>query len=163
RDDAERALRAGCRGPVKRTVLTVVYAAMRALLTVREDTRFCRSQLIGDSRALLLRLGEHAVAADRLDRAEDVFDLTVDEVLGAFEGTLPGADLRALAAARAAERGRFNALAPLPVRLRTAADLPLATALAGISRTAAEADPPDLPGEVLRGLASSPGTVRGRA
>jgi pyruvate,water dikinase len=163
RGDAERALRAGCHSTVKRTALTVVYAAMRALLKVREDTRFCRSQLIGDSRALLLRLGEHAVAAGRLDRAEDVLDLTVEEVLGAFEGTLPGADLRTLAAARAAERDRFSALEPLPVRLRTAADLPLATALAGVQRTPAGADSPDLSGEVLHGLASSPGTVRGRA
>lgn len=163
RRDAEQALRASCRNPAKRAILGAGYAAMRALLKVREDTRFCRSQLFGDSRALLLRLGEHAAAAGRLDRAEDVFDLTVDEVLGAFDGTLPGADLRALAAVRATERNNFSALAPLPPRLRTDAALPLAAALTGIARQTAEAAPPRETGTVLRGLASSPGTVTGRA
>ncbi|MFR0355207.1 PEP/pyruvate-binding domain-containing protein [Streptomyces sediminimaris] len=165
RDDAVRTLRAHCRNPVKRAVLAAGYAAMRALLKVREDTRFCRSQLFGDSRALLLRLGEHAAAAGCLERAEDVLDLTVEEVLGAIDGTLPGADLRALVAVRAAERARCGALAPLPARLRTPADLPLPAALAQVPRTAeaARAAPPGVAGDALRGLASSPGTVRGRA
>jgi pyruvate,water dikinase len=169
REEAERTLRANCRNPFKRTLLALGYAAMRALLKVREDTRFCRSQLFGDSRALLLRLGEHAVEAGLVDRAEDVFDLTVDEALGTFDGTLPGADLRALAAVRAAERERCETLAPLPARLRTALDLPLSTALAAIPRTSVEAASSakmttlDAADEVLRGLASSPGIVRGRA
>jgi pyruvate,water dikinase len=163
--DGRRELRRHCRNPVKRGVLRVLFAILRALLRAREDTRFCRSQLLGDIRALLLQQGAHLVDAGRLDRPRDVLDLTVDEVLGAFDGSVPGADLRALAAVRARERaGWIAADRALPARLETDPDLPLTLALP----TAVSAGPNsagDAASEsgVLVGLASSAGTVRGRA
>lgn len=163
---ARRELRRQCRNPVQRAVLRGLFAAMRTLLRVREDTRFCRSQLFGDLRALLLRQGEHLVAAGHLDRPSDVLDLTVDEVLGAYDGTVPGADLRALAAVRAAERARWTAAdLALPARLETDPNRPLTLALAAVpvpgqqSPTGQSVAGPGL----LVGLASSAGTVRGRA
>jgi pyruvate,water dikinase len=172
RAQAQAQLRADCRNPLKRAALTAGFAAMRSLLKVREDTRFCRTQLFGDTRALLLRLGAELAAAGRLDEPRDVLDLTADEVLGAFDGTLAGADLRGLAAVRAAERDRWTRLPALPARLETDPGVPLAAALAahragppgGATQPAA---PPPAGGSadaaVLRGLASSAGTVRGRA
>ncbi|MEO6504329.1 MAG: PEP/pyruvate-binding domain-containing protein [Jatrophihabitantaceae bacterium] len=165
RRQAGRELRRHCRNPVRRAVLTGLFTAMRTLLRVREDTRFCRSQLFGDLRALLLRQGAHLVASGRLDQPRDVLDLTVSEVLGAFDGTAAGADLRGLAAVRAAERaGWIAAERTMPARLATDPDLPLTLALAAAARerpasTAAAATRSD----VLVGLASSAGTVRGRA
>jgi pyruvate,water dikinase len=167
RYQAERELRARCRGPLRRACLRVLFGVMRWLMRVREDTRFCRSQLVGDMRALLLRLGTELAAAQRLDRPRDVLDLTVQEVLGAFEGTLPGAELRGLAAVRAAERERWAAGPARPARIDTDPRLPLATALA---RRAAQQAPQQTPqhgdhrgGTLLTGLASSSGVVRGRA
>ena len=172
---ARRELRRHCRNPLKRAVLRGLFTTMRTLLRVREDTRFCRSQLFGDLRAMLLRQGAHLVDAGRLDRPRDVLDLTVDEVLGAFDGTVPGADLRALAAVRAGERARWiEADRTLPARLETDPDRPLTLALsAAVSgrpgRTGAGATGPAVAGQqaagpgVLVGLASSAGTVRGRA
>jgi rifampicin phosphotransferase len=155
-------LRRHCRNPVKRAVLRGLFSALRTLLRVREDTRFCRSQLFGDLRALLLKQGAHLVAAGRLDRPRDVLDLTVDEVLGAFDGTVPGADLRALAAVRAEERARWIAAdRGYPPRLETDPDRPLTHAL--IDVLPAEAKPAEAVDGVLTGLASSAGTVRGRA
>ncbi len=165
RKQARRELRRHCRNPVRRAVLVGLFTAMRTLLRVREDTRFCRSQLFGDLRALLLRQGAHLVAAGLLDEPRDVLDLTADEVLGAFDGTVPGADLRGLAAVRAAERARWTAAArSLPPRLATDPDQPLTRALATAEpgRQAATGTPSDQPG-VLTGLASSAGVVRGRA
>ncbi|WP_291414262.1 PEP/pyruvate-binding domain-containing protein [Actinophytocola sp.] len=162
---ARRELRRHCRNPVKRAVLHVAFTAMRTLLRVREDTRFCRSQLFGDLRALLLRLGSHLVAARRLDQPKDVLDLTVDEVLGAFDGTMAGADLRALAAVRAAERARWiEADHTFPPRLATDPDRPvtLALATAVADRRGSRGEATDSSG-VLVGLASCAGTVRGRA
>jgi pyruvate,water dikinase len=160
RAEAWQELRSRCRNPVQRAVLRLLFDAMRVFLRNREDTRFCRSQLIGDLRALLLRQGEHLVAAGRLDRPRDVLDLTVEEVLGAFDGTVAGADLRGLAAVRAAERQRWTVEdRQLPPRLETVADRPLTLALTAVA--AATADTGD--GAVLTGLASSAGTVRGRA
>lgn len=154
-------LRRHCRNPLKRAVLRGLFLLMRTLLRVREDTRFCRSQLFGDLRALLLRLGEHLTEAGRLDQPRDVLHLTAGEVLGAFDGTLPGADLRALCAVRAAELAGWSAAGhTLPVRLTTDPDRPLTLALPAVAAsTAAPADDRD----VLVGLASSAGTVRGRA
>ncbi|MFF6807451.1 PEP/pyruvate-binding domain-containing protein [Streptomyces sp. NPDC012616] len=174
RERAERELRARCRNPLKRTVLTGLFGAMRVLLRVREDTRFCRSQLFGDCRALLLRLGEELAATGRLDRPRDVLNLTFDEVLGAYEGTLAGADLRGLAAVRAAELARWTDREVLPTRLETDPDLPLAVALRAVvgSEDGAGGGIEPQPGTagsgaaapgVLTGLASSSGTVRGRA
>ncbi|MER6561627.1 PEP/pyruvate-binding domain-containing protein [Streptomyces sp. NPDC001027] len=174
RERAEQELRARCRNPLKRTVLTELFGAMRILLRVREDTRFCRSQLFGDCRALLLRLGEELASTERLDRPRDVLNLTVDEVLGAYEGTLPGADLRGLAAVRAAELARWTDRDLLPTRLETDPDLPLAFALRavvgredgaadGVAPQPAAADSAAVAPGVLTGLASSSGIVRGRA
>ncbi len=170
---AEEELRRHCRSPLKRAVLRRLFRTMRTLLRWREDTRFCRSQLIGDLRALLLRQGSHLVAAGRLDQPREVLDLTADEVLGAFDGSLPGADLRALAAVRAAERARWMAAdCVFPSRLATDPDLPLTVALpvALRERRGDAGDHPRRPGDepatdpsLLVGLASSAGTVQGRA
>ncbi|MFI1359881.1 PEP/pyruvate-binding domain-containing protein [Streptomyces sp. NPDC020898] len=167
RRQAEQELRGSLRNPLKRAVLRGTFGIMRMLTRVREDTRFCRSQLIGDVRVLLMRLGEELAAAGRLDRPRDVLDLTADEVLGAFDGTLAGADLRGLAAVRAAERARWTAGDPLPPRMTTDGDLPLATALRSVTGqdAARQAVPEDgtAPSRLLTGLASSSGTVRGTA
>lgn len=158
RRSAEKELRARCRNPLKRAVLRTLFRMMRRLVRVREDSRFCRSQLIGDARELLLRLGAELASAGRLDGARDVLDLTVDEVLGAFEGTLPGADLRSLAALRAQERERRLTGPEPPPRLETAPGLPVADALA-LART-----PETLTAaKRLSGLGSCPGVVRGKA
>jgi rifampicin phosphotransferase len=163
--EALRELRRYCRNPVKLAVLRGLFVSMRTFLRVREDMRFCRSQMFGNFRALLLRQGEHLVAAGRLDDPRDVLDLTVDEVLGAFDGTSTSSDLRALAAVRSAERARWIAAdASLPPRLETDADRPLTLSLADVVAGRAAAAGPQTAGDgVLVGLASSAGTVRGRA
>jgi pyruvate,water dikinase len=163
--EAQQELRRHCRNPVKRAILRGLFTAMRTLLLWREDTRFCRSQLLGDLRALLHRQGSHLVDAGHLGRPKDVLDLTADEVLGAFDGTLPGTDLRALAAARAAERARWTAAArTFPSRLATDPDRPLTLALpAAVPRQPVGAGKEATGSGVLTGLASSAGTVRGQA
>ncbi|GLW68386.1 hypothetical protein Kpho02_06850 [Kitasatospora phosalacinea] len=165
---AEERLRSSCRGPVRRAVLRALAALVRSMVKVREDTRFCRTELYGLSRRILLRLGALLAGAGHLDRAEDVFDLTVEEVLGAFDGTLPGARPRELAALRRAERERC-AQRPAPATdLVTAAGVPLAPAVPadapdGAGGPGREQDGKDGEDGVLRGLASSAGLVRARA
>jgi phosphohistidine swiveling domain-containing protein len=164
RADAASHLRRVCRYPVRRMVLRALFAAMRTLMRYREDTRFCRTQLFGDTRALLLRLGEHLAAAALLGRPADVLHLTVEEVLGAFDGTLPVGDLRQLAATRAAEHERWSAAPPLPARFTTDAGVPLGVALGRVRAAAAPDEGAGVGGDgVLHGLASSSGIVRGRA
>ncbi|GAA1971583.1 PEP/pyruvate-binding domain-containing protein [Catenulispora subtropica] len=161
RADGERELREHCRNPLRRAIIRAFASRMRAHLKAREDTRFCRTELFGLSRRVLLRLGVLLAGAGRLDGPRDVLDLTVEEVLGAFDGTLPGSDLRALAALRRADRERWEALPAPPPRLVSLAGRPLDVARPA---TAAPVDgaAPDA-ATVLRGLASSSGVVRARA
>ncbi|WP_396445815.1 PEP/pyruvate-binding domain-containing protein [Actinomadura sp.] len=169
-DEARRRLRAACRGPARRAVLNAMLAVTRWLVRTREDTRFCRTQLFGLSRTVLWRLGEDLAAAGALDDPMDVLDLTVEEVIGAFDGTLPGSGpcgLRGLAAVRRAERDRHRDAPPPPALLSLPAGRPVAAALACArpagDRRLLDGGPAGPAGDLLRGLGSSGGTVRGRA
>jgi pyruvate,water dikinase len=158
---AERELREHCRNPLRRAVIHVLAARVRAHTKAREDTRFCRTELFGLSRRVLLRLGVLLAGAGHLDDPRDVLDLTVQEVLGAFDGTLPGSDLRSLAALRRVERERCESLPAPPSQLVTLAGRPL-----DVARPATAIDQGDgaeAEESVLRGLASSSGIVRARA
>ncbi|GLW33620.1 PEP-utilizing enzyme [Actinoplanes regularis] len=99
---------------MRRTVLAGLVASLRFFAKAREDTRFCRSQLYGISRDVLWRLADRLVTAGMLDEAADVAHLRVEGAIGAFDGTLPGADLRAVAPRRKAELARvlLDATAP---------------------------------------------------
>ncbi|MEU5599908.1 PEP/pyruvate-binding domain-containing protein [Streptomyces sp. NPDC020298] len=157
---AEAALRAAC-PPVRRALVRASFTALRWFVRAREDTRFCRSQLFGVSREVLLRLGRTLAAHGLLDDARDVVDLTVDEVVGAFEGTLAGTGLRELAAVRRAERLRYADEPDREARVVTPVDRPLAT---GLADGPVEPSPVcDSAARELSGMGSAPGVVRGVA
>jgi len=147
-----------CPGPARRKLLQALAARVRSYITMREDMRFCRTQLYGLSRQVLWTLGEALARSGRLDQATDVQDLCVAEVLGAFDGTLAGSDLRGLARLRRREREAHGAGAPAGTLLATEANLPLAQALAR-ARPVLAGDG----GEALNGLGSSAGIVRAPA
>jgi rifampicin phosphotransferase len=126
---ARRELTQHCRGRLRRTVLRVLAGSLRAGVRRREDTRFCRTQLYGLSRDILWRLGAELARAGRIDDAHDISHLTVDEVLGSFDGTAPGDDLRALVALRRADQDRYAATPAGPALLATPAGPPIADAL----------------------------------
>ncbi|MBO3749901.1 hypothetical protein J5X84_27795 [Streptosporangiaceae bacterium NEAU-GS5] len=159
--EARRQLRAACPNPIRRMVLRGLLAYMRSFIRTREDARFCRTQLFGVTRDVLWRLGGLLAAAGLLDDAQDVVDLTVEEVIGAFDGTLPGSDPAALAALRKAERLGYEKLPPPPVQLSTRGTQPLAAALRNAVPLGEHA-PGGSPGE-LHGLGSSGGRVRAQA
>jgi rifampicin phosphotransferase len=176
RRGARRQLRAACHNPVRRGILLALTATLRRLIRAREDTRFCRTELYGFSRQVMWRLGAILAESGRLDERSDVFHLTVDEVTGAFDGTLLDVDLRATAARRKDELARSAARPPLPVFLTTTGDLPVAgQPLYRDPASAAQHAMRPQPGaeerdagqaadpEVLRGLASSNGRVRAPA
>lgn len=164
RENAERELREHCRGPLRRLVIRWLATRMRAHVKAREDTRFCRTELFGLSRRVLLRLGALLTAAGHLDDARDVIDLTGQEVIAAFDGTLPDTALRPLVTLRRADRLHQETLPAPAVQLVGLAGRPLEPA-----RPLAADDPDDAAQEnadgdaILRGLASSAGIVRARA
>ncbi|MFJ8589547.1 PEP/pyruvate-binding domain-containing protein [Streptomyces sp. NPDC093595] len=163
RREAREALQEACRSPLRRSALNLAFAFLRFAVKAREDTRFCRSQLYGISRDVLRRLAEHLTASGMLDRVEDVFHLQVEEVLGAFDGTLPATDLRGLVHLRrtaldqAAEAGDRPAYFSLP------RDIPVPVALAHFHDEATPATDATGAQELLHGMASSTGVIRARA
>jgi pyruvate,water dikinase len=166
RREAEASLRRVCRSPLRRAAIRLGFAALRWSVRSREDARFARTQLFGLSRDVLLRLG--AVLADHglLGDAREVVDLTVEEVLGAFEGTLPGTGLRQLAAVRRAERERCAALPDRGTQFRTPRGLPLALVTPQPSQPLKARPAPAAGVDTsveLRGMGSSAGRVRGVA
>ncbi|MGI5185659.1 PEP/pyruvate-binding domain-containing protein [Dactylosporangium sp. CA-152071] len=158
---AAEELAARCPGRLRRTVLRTLARYVRYTARVREDTRFCRTQLYGLSRDILWRLGADLHATGHLDDPLDIRDLTVAEVLGAYDGTLPCAALRDLAAARRRARLLAEARPGRPGLLRTPATGPLADVLPGAVEVTAAPAAGDT--GVLTGLGSAPGVVRAPA
>ncbi|MFJ9518096.1 PEP/pyruvate-binding domain-containing protein [Kitasatospora sp. NPDC101801] len=159
--EARKALREACPNLLLRAALGAALASLRRSVKAREDTRFCRSQLYGISRDVLWRLGDRLVAAGMLDTAADLVHLHVEEVLGAFDGTLTETDLRAVALRRKAELARSAEKAEPPAYFTIPADVPVPIALTSrqdVDHTAKMSED-----GVLRGLASSSGRVRARA
>ncbi|MFE4518174.1 PEP/pyruvate-binding domain-containing protein [Kitasatospora sp. NPDC056783] len=161
RAEARRALREACPNPLPRAALGAALASLRFSVKAREDTRFCRSQLYGISREVLWRLGDRLVAAGMLDEVADLVHLHVEEVLGAFDGTLTETDLRAVALRRKAELERAAGKAEPPAYFTVPADVPVPVALTARHDVHRAADTTE--DGVLRGLASSSGRVRARA
>ncbi|MFC5289628.1 PEP/pyruvate-binding domain-containing protein [Actinokineospora guangxiensis] len=155
RADAEADLRQRCPSPARRRVIRALAAGLRWFVKTREDTRYCRSQLYGLTRQVLWRLGDHLVEAGRLDERADVVDLTVEEVFGAYDGTLIDSDLRAVVARRRAERLAAASRPDLDARLSTAYDRPVVDGLPARVEAAVGERPAE-----LRGLPSSKGVVR---
>ncbi len=153
-------LRRICPARSRRAILRVVLCAGRFLFRAREDTRFCRTQLYGFSRDVMSPLGSDLAAAGRLDSPDDYVHLEAEELLGAFDGTSTHVDLRRLARARKKAYLRSCSRPELAASFTTAA-LPIDDA--DLRRSAAKSAPAEGSSTVLVGLASSAGTVRGRA
>ncbi|MFE7560789.1 PEP/pyruvate-binding domain-containing protein [Kitasatospora sp. NPDC057500] len=157
---ARERLREVCPDPARRAVLLGLATLARDLARIREDTRFCRTQLFGLSRDVMWRLGAELARTGVLDDRLDIADLTVEEVIGAFDGTGADGDLRALAALRRARREQWARNPQRPALLGTPAGLPLARALPHATAVGAAGAASD---DVLHGIGSSGGVVRGRA
>jgi pyruvate,water dikinase len=142
------------RGPARRVLFGFVLGQARAAVRQRENMRFARARLFGIVRGVFRALGQELAAAGALADPADVFDLTVEEVLGAVEGTAVTRDLSALARLRRREYEEHARRRPAD-RLEThglpaAHDLP-------------EAAPIGPATTLLQGTGCSAGRVSGRA
>jgi rifampicin phosphotransferase len=162
RAQARQELREQCPRLFRRLVIAALAAALRWLVAAREDTRYCRSQLFGLTRRIMWRLGELLAEANRIDHWSGVFDLTVEEVLGAYDGTLVDSDLRAVVRRRRAQRDTAAGRPGPGTEVSTPLNVPVAGIRpepAGSPATASR----DAGTVGLRGLPSSKGVVRGQA
>jgi pyruvate,water dikinase len=87
------------RGP-RRFVYERVRNKARTALADRERLRFCRTRAFGAAKRMLRGIGRDLARAGAVDAWDDVFMLRLEEVLGAYEGTIAHTELRDLVALR---------------------------------------------------------------
>lgn len=80
----------------------------------RENTRFCRTRIYGVVRSMFYAIGEDFTKANIIDKKEDIFYLSFQELKGAFEGTNTIQNLRLVIDVRRAEYERYKDIEPAP-------------------------------------------------
>lgn len=127
----------------------------------RENLRFARTRAFGLVRKFVVQMGDRLHRAGKLDDARDVFYLTIEELIAYGRGTAASAALRELAEVRKREYAAYRKLPPPEDRMWTTGCVYLDPQIASVR--APEVDGPAEPGDVLTGVAASPGRVKANA
>jgi pyruvate,water dikinase len=142
--------RAASKGRIRRVLVRFLLQRARALAGLREVPKFCLVLLLAHARALLWPVGEELAKRGRLNRAEDVFFITLPEARAA----LAGDDLRSAVGERRAvyeqELGRRH----VPRILLSDGTEPGVETSDDVVETA---------GNILRGAPASAGVVAAKA
>ncbi|MFR9797989.1 phosphoenolpyruvate synthase [Streptomyces sp. MS06] len=157
--DADAYLDARLRG-WRRLLYERVRGKARSALTERERLRFCRTRAFGAAKRMLRALGRDLARQGALDAWDDVFLLRLEEVIGAYEGTLGHTELRDLAALRRRGLAADGALRA-PARFTTRG----APYWSGNLHRAGWTSAPAVPrgARELQGTPCCPGVAEGRA
>ncbi len=101
-DSHEKSLRQEAEGKVathlsgfKKYIYFWVLKHARKAVKNRENTRFARTRIYGIARSIFQSIGEDLAALSALDHPRDIFWLTIEEVFGVYNGTLPSFNLKA--------------------------------------------------------------------
>jgi rifampicin phosphotransferase len=143
---------------VRLAILKFALSEAKARVRDRENMRFERTRVFGRARRLFLEMAKRLVSARVVPNRDDVFYLTVEELLALAESSATAASLPAIAAARRAEFEAYAAQGDLPRRFETVGAPGLSAIVPVKSETPVGDDP-----SVRHGLGCSAGTVRGRA
>lgn len=103
RREAEARAFQAIRGPFRRIIFRRILGNARLGVKNRENLRFARTRIYGLLRELLRAVGEDFVGKGLLDRSDDIFYLTLDEVWDFTKGRAVTMNLKGLAALRRAE------------------------------------------------------------
>jgi pyruvate,water dikinase len=140
--------------PMKRILARWLLKWAKARVRDRENLRFERTRLFGRVRRIFLAMGARLVEAGVLANQRDVFNLTVEELLGAVEGSGITSDLKTLAALREAEHRQQVARPDPPERFTVRG-----AHIVGVAGRSAHATAPVEGGETRKGLACCKGVV----
>jgi pyruvate,water dikinase len=95
RRSAEAAVREALSGrPLRRAVFALVLSRTRRMVAHREDMRLMRSRGFGMIKRIVREIGRRFTRAGLLDRPQDIFYLSIEEVGAAVRGTSVTRDLR---------------------------------------------------------------------
>lgn len=155
RRDAEQRAFAALSGP-RRWIFRRVLENARLGVKNRENLRFARTRIYGVLREILQAVGGNFAAEGLLEREEDIFYLTLDEVWDFTKGRAVTTNLKALAALRREELDRYRREAPPADRFETFG-IPYHR---NLFQGRPKAVGPDADG-LLRGTGCCPGVVTG--
>jgi phosphohistidine swiveling domain-containing protein len=133
-------------------------SAARQGIARRETLRLARTRLFGVHRDVYRAIGARLTERGDLERSDDIFFLTTDEIRGCWNGTGASADLALLARERRTEFSEYEKLAP-PNRIVTTGAPH--EALRRLAQLAALATTPVNGSRMLRGLGCSAGIAEG--
>lgn len=131
-------------------------AMARLIMEYREHPKYGLILLLQSYRVILLKLGEKLVARGLLEKKDDIFFLTAEDLLYWEDGKVSGEDFKEKV--RAAREVWQSAFAMEPARLIFTPECDVVT-ISQASRQAISQLPPN----VLKGLPTSAGCVEGRA
>lgn len=143
----------------KQLLIKIIASQTKQSLAQRENLRFARTRVFGRVRKIVQTMGQRLTEQNCIDNMEDVFYLTIEELLGFIDGTAVTSNLRALIALRREESAKFDKCAPERLVLVGAAGLKRANLFTGKARVEAASQSK----LHLKGLGASAGTVTGRA
>ncbi len=141
----------------KRVIARWLLTWAKARVRDRENLRFERTRLFGRVRRIFLAMGARLTKAGVLNHPRDVFNLTVDELLGAVEGAGVTDDLAALARLRDAEHRTQIARSDPPERFSVSG-----AHIGGVAGLAPQVTTPVYVGEARKGLGCCKGVVTAR-
>lgn len=95
RSSAENKVKRHLKGIKKALYFWVLHHARKAVKN-RENTRFARTRIYGVARTIFQSVGEELASLEAIENPRDVFWLTIEEVMGIYNGTLPSENLKDL-------------------------------------------------------------------
>jgi rifampicin phosphotransferase len=140
--------------PLKRMLAGWLLKWAKARVRDRENLRFERTRLFGRVRRIFVALGARLAETGALREPRDVFDLTVEELLGAVEGAGVTGDLKALAQLRETELKAQLARPDPPERFSVRG-----AHIVGVANLSSQAASAGEGGETRKGLACCRGVV----
>lgn len=99
---------------IKRIIFKWSLKHARKAVRNRENTRFCRTRVYGIVRKMFYAIGANYANRGIINKEEDIFYLTLPELLGSVEGFCTALDFKALVALRRKEYERFEEIDPAP-------------------------------------------------
>ncbi len=113
RENAETLLDKNITG-VKKIIYKWSLKHARKAVMNRENTRFCRTRIYGVVRAMFYAIGEDFTKSNIIDKKEDIFFLSLEELKGALEGTNSIQNLRLVINVRKTEYDYYKDAEPAP-------------------------------------------------
>jgi pyruvate,water dikinase len=157
-EDADAYLDAHLRGP-RRWAYERARRFVRTAVRERERVRFARTRAFGMARRMFTAMGVDLAHTGALAQPRDVYFLRLEELRGAFAGTISHRELRPLVQLRRAQQDKQRQIPAPPPRFVTVGGPYWGQRRPDVPPASAAADSSD----VLRGTPSSPGVVAGRA